>query len=456
MRRPTLPNTTNQQEEKKKIKLEHHAKKWFKRNKPDKVSDFKSIQELLDTVNAWNTMLHLHGPKDTLEYLSLRNYNDKSIQFLVANLDLPATMNRAKEVKEITTNKRGMVTDLIKNQSLLTTINYLNKMLEIAGPNETLDFLASCNYSHGSIKFLTANLNLSPPLNRTIEADRIIYNKDVTPNKDFKTNYSLLHTIDYLNTMLTVHGPNETLRFLTTCDYSDQNIKFLTANLHLPQSMDKVTEADKIIAVPKEERISDFRNNQQLIINMDIWTSLAKNKEIDYVLSHLSQTSYRAKSIKLIVANLPLPKSMDKVAESNKIIEQTNKNVISKFKKELPNLEEKKLNLQALNHIIHSFDLPAKEAKSLTRDAVLKAQEILGQNIQAYLREKVQQASTEQAKLKLTDSLKQLQQKPNDIEIYLDKEDLKSLKEKAKNNSSNTNKYLTETSKNKQISSLHR
>ncbi len=45
--------------------------------------------------------------------------------------------------------------------------------------------------------------------------------------------------------MLGVYGPNETLAFLATCNYNHQSIKFLTANLRLPKSIDKSIEAEK-------------------------------------------------------------------------------------------------------------------------------------------------------------------------------------------------------------------
>ncbi|MGM0155850.1 hypothetical protein IGI47_000092 [Enterococcus sp. AZ191] len=75
-----------------------------------------------------------------------------------------------------------MATDLIGNQNLLTTIKYLDKMLDVHGPKETLNFLASCNYSKGSIKFLTANIHLPKSLNRAVEAEKLI-KKNTNKNK---------------------------------------------------------------------------------------------------------------------------------------------------------------------------------------------------------------------------------------------------------------------------------
>lgn len=238
-------------------------------------------------------MFNIHGPNETLALLSLRNYSAKTIQFLIANLGLPPSIDPVIAAENIIKNKdRGMATDLIGNQNLLTTIKYLDKMLDVHGPKETLNFLASCNYSKGSIKFLTANIHLPKSLNRVVEAEKLIKKIPIKTNTDFLSNQNLLYTVTYLNKMLDVYGPKETLAFLATCNYNHQ-------------------------------------------------------------------------SIKLIVANLPFPETMERATGAKRIIESTNKNVISKFKKDLPDLAEKKLDLHTLTNLIYSFDLPENDVKTL-------------------------------------------------------------------------------------------
>ncbi|WP_438783012.1 hypothetical protein [Enterococcus sp. AZ191] len=65
------------------------------------------------------------------------------------------------------------------------------------------------------------------------------------------------------------------------------------------------------------------------------------------------------------MANLPFPETMERATGAKRIIESTNKNVISKFKKDLPDLAEKKLYLHTLTNLIYSFDLPENDVKTL-------------------------------------------------------------------------------------------
>lgn len=408
------------------------AKELFELDKTNGFSDFKSDQELLTTINAWNAMLNIHGPNETLAFLSLRNYSTQGIQFLLANLDLPPSINPVIEAENIIKNKdMGIATDLIGNQNLLNTIKCLDKMMDVYGPNETFDFLASCKYSKGSIKFLTSNIHLPKSLNRVVEAEKLIKETPIEANTDFISNQNLLSTVTYLNKMLDVHGPNETLAFLATCNYTDQSIKFLTANLRLPKSIDQSIEAVNIIKHTKEGHRSDFTTNGNLVNVINNWIMQAKNQGLNETLVSLSKSSYRAKSIKLIVANLPLPETMDRVAEAKRIIESTNKNFILKFKKELPDLAEKKLDLHTLTHLISSFDLPENDMKILKKEAIVTTQEAIGREVQADLNKQTLNDKMKQLQISVPDYIKQIQQKPTDIETYLDKLHFKQIKEKA-------------------------
>ena len=429
------------------------VKELFKLDKSQVFNDFKTNQELLNTINAWNAMLNIHGPNETLAFLSLRNYSAKTIQFLIANLELPSSINPVIAAENIIKNKnRGMATDLIGNQNLLTTIKYLDKMLGVHGPKETLDFLASCNYSKGSIKFLTANIHLPKSLNRAVEAEKIIKKIPIKTNTDFLSNQNLLYTVTYLNKMLDVYGPNETLTFLATCNYNHQSIKFLTANLRLPKSIDKSIEAEKLIKNTKEGYSSDFTTNTKLIGIMNKWLMRSKNQGLNETLVSLSKTSYRAKSIKLIVANLPFPETMDRATEAKRIIKSTNKNVISKFKKDLPDLAEKKLDLHTLTNLIYSFDLPENDVKVLKKEAIVKTQEAIGRDVQADLNKKTLNEKMEQLQISVPNYIKQIQQEPNDIETYLDTMYLRQVKEKANIRTLPSNSPSVVTNKNKDTS----
>ncbi|HCB29208.1 hypothetical protein GUJ86_04365 [Enterococcus durans] len=252
--------------------------------------------------------------------------------------------------------------------------------------------------------------------------------------------------------MLDVYGPNETLAFLATCNYNHQSIKFLTANLRLPKSIDKSIEAEKLIKNTKEGYSSDFTTNAKLIGIMNKWLMRSKNQGLNETLISLSKTNYRAKSIKLIVANLPFPETKDRATEAKRIIESTNKNVISKFKKDLPDLAEKKLDLHTLTNLIYSFDLPENDVKVLKKEAIVKTQEAIGRDVQADLNKKTLNDKMEQLQISVPNYIKQIQQEPNDIETYLDTMYLRQVKEKANIRTLPSNSPSVVTSKNKDTS----
>ena len=185
---------------------------------------------------------------------------------------------------------------------------------------------------------------------------------------------------------------------------------------------------------------------------MNKWLMRSKNQGLNETLVSLSKTSYRAKSIKLIVANLPFPETMDRATEAKRIIKSTNKNVISKFKKDLPDLAEKKLDLHTLTNLIYSFDLPENDVKVLKKEAIVKTQEAIGRDVQADLNKKRLNDKMEQLQISVPNYIKQIQQEPNDIETYLDTMYLRQVKEKANIRTLPSNSPSVVTSKNKDTS----
>lgn len=125
--------------------------------------------------------------------------------------------------------------------------------------------------------------------------------------------------------MLTFHETSETLAFLAICNYKDSTIKFITANLHLPETMDRVIEAEKIIMADRSTITSDFQNNQALLNTIDKWNKKFKERGPNECLAFLSKLTYKARSVKFITANIHLPKSIERLTETNKIVEANKK-----------------------------------------------------------------------------------------------------------------------------------
>lgn len=418
----------------------------------------QSQKESDKDIAAWNAMFKLHGLDETVKFLAL--FQNHSPQYIIKivdsfplsrelkqqtfrNIDAQETLyhNTSQSTSE---NGQSKLSDFKSPQDLFTTTDAWNEMLNLYGPSETLAFLSTCNYSDQSIKFLTANLHLPEVINRVVEAKRII---DVDKTKqitDFKTPQDLFTTLKFLNKMIEVYKPNETLDFLTTCGYNEQSIKFLTANLHLPESMDRRAEAEKINKLAKRELSFDFKTNRELVNVTNKCYMMFKYDGPEKTFKFLSESRYRPKSIKLIMANLPLPKTMHRVVETERIIEANKKNILPVFKKKIDELAKKQLNRSTLNSIIDSYEFSKRDTNELKKEVFLKTQKEIEHDIKKYFDE-IKLASKEE---QLKNYIKQLQRKPNEIETYLDNRyRLEELKKEAVNGASN--RQLTNTRKNK-------
>ncbi|OQO68935.1 hypothetical protein BH747_11045 [Enterococcus villorum] len=247
--------------------------------------------------------------------------------------------------------------------------------------------------------------------------------------------------------MSDVHGPSETLSFLSTCNYSDQSIKFLVASLSLPESMDRVNLAENIIKKNQKELSWDFKTNEALVKAINKWNMEITLNGPQRVLESLSKKNYRPKCIKFIMSNLQLPKTMNRSTETEKIIEANKKNILLKFRENITNLAEKRLDSHTLNRFIDTFELSKDEAKTLKQEAILATQKVIAHDVKSLT---PPPSMPELIAKQVETNTKKLQSKPNEFEAHIDKAYFKHLKEKAKTGSSH--QPLSSTSKNKNIS----
>ena len=416
-----------------------------------------------NSIEAWKKMLEVHGVEETTIFLStFQDEVEKTIQ-IIKNLDVRKKLKRQMlsnlwnhdNSLNIVHSENTLEThpDFKSIKELLISTDAYNTMLKMYGPSETLSFLSTCNYNDQSIRFLTANLRLPKSTDRVIAAENIIDMYKLELTSDFTSSQNLVKTMQFLNTMNDVQGPSETLSFLSTCNYSDQSIKFLVASLSLPESLDRVNLAENIIKKNQKELSWDFKTNEALVRTINKWNMEIKINGPQRVLESLSKKSYRPKCIKFIMANLQLPKTMNRSTETEKIIEANKKNILLKFRGNITNLAEKRLDSHTLNRFIDTFELSKNEAKTLKQEAILATQKVIEHDVKSYLDEikwTAKQIKLENAEKQVKGYIKELQSNPNEIEAYLDKIHFKELTEKAKTGSSHQS--LSSKSKNKNIS----
>ncbi|EMF0106008.1 hypothetical protein OU489_000118 [Enterococcus hirae] len=320
------------------------------------------------------------------------------------------------------------------------SIHLWNRMLKIHGLSQTLAYLTTFNYETESIKNIINNLHLPAGTDKEqIETLLNVLGKTVVES-GFSSDQELLTTIDQWNAMLKLNGADETFAFLATCNYNDSMIKFIIANLYLPETINPVIESDKIITAERSTITSDFQSNQELLNTIDQWNTRCKERGPNECLASLSKLNYKARSIKFIMANLQLPKTMDRLANTQKIVEANKMNIISNFNQKIKIIAKKKT-LHSLNHIINNLELPKLDAEILRKKIILKTQKVIEIGVKKHLAK----MNFAYKKTQTQVYIKQMQQEPNEIGIYLGKSHLKDLKRKAINSISN--KHLSEPKK---------
>ncbi|MBF8807203.1 MAG: hypothetical protein IC227_00770 [Enterococcus lacertideformus] len=330
-------------------------------------------------IRAWKAMLETHGLNETVAFLSAFYDESENVFQIITSFYLPEPLKQealssAKNPVKVETSP-----DFKSIQELLDITNAWNAMLNIHGSNTTLAFLSACNYKNQSIKFLTAALSLPTSMDRVAEAEKIIKTKKAT---DFNSSQDLVITLQSLNTMIEVYGANKTLFFLSTCNYTDQSIKFLTASLHLPETMNRATEADRIIKMDKARLVSNFQSDQELVIVIKKWMEELKTHGFNKTLTALFKSSYTAERVKFILANLLLPEKMSQSVKTQKIFDSNKENNLN-----INNLAKKCLDKQTLNSFIDSFELPKDDVKLLKKEAILKTQKEIEYEIRNHLNE---------------------------------------------------------------------
>jgi hypothetical protein len=143
---------------------------------------------------------------------------------------------------------------------------------------------------------------------------------------DFSSNQELLNTINAWKAMLKVYGKTETLETLTAFDYKDSDIKLIAAKLRLPKSINRTAMEGLVLPSNTNITIKLSLSKDRLLDTINIWNAMLKVHGPTETLDALATFGYGKAVNKMITANLQLPKSINRIAETEKIINASKSN----------------------------------------------------------------------------------------------------------------------------------
>lgn len=146
---------------------------------------------------------------------------------------------------------------------------------------------------------------------------------------DFSSNQELLNTINAWKAMLKVYGKAETLETLTAFSYKDSDIKLIAAKLRLSKPINRT--AMEGLVLPSNTTVKWSLSKDRLLDTINIWNAMLKVHGPTETLDALATFGYGEAVTKMITANLQLPKSINRIAETEKIIHASKSNKSTDF-----------------------------------------------------------------------------------------------------------------------------
>lgn len=137
---------------------------------------------------------------------------------------------------------------------------------------------------------------------------------------DFSSNQELLNTINAWKAMLKVYGKNETLETLTAFNYKNSDIKLIADKLRLPKPSNRTSRKKLVLPSNKNTTAEVFISKDRLLDTINIWNAMLKVHGPTETLAALATFGYGKAVTKMITTNLQLPKSINRIAETEKII----------------------------------------------------------------------------------------------------------------------------------------